>query len=779
MAKRKKKKLKAQKHKAASLGNLSLEVLIERGRLLLKQEKFQEAIACFKHLLKLEQRVEFLQGLEQAYLGRIMALANKSMFKEAIALLDVLVQRFPDARSDPLRLSLLLQAASYKEAAKLYNQCHGQLAPERRQQIEGLFGALLLAGNGVKLLDFETDSAIVRIYPKALAAIDMSCSSQTDKLEDVLRQIPIRSPYRDLRILLTGLHHFSRDKVKGREFLRKIAADSPYHYCAAGFFATTDSSKSLLADLAATPKANRSRLPELHGLPVSHVRVLEELARSDGKPMHLYQIVLRNERCFDKGKKFELYRNILPFGRDQAIDILERSKAFSVAEKYRLCALAAEQDDMSRFAVAFWSDYLQTISRKDPTRHREIAMVIRRQATLMKKDRYVYTPQEILDTMMKSLEYDPNHARTWLDASEYARRYQSMQQHYAIIQDAVQKLPEEVSILLAAMRASSNRGAHKKAAGLAGRVLALDPINTAALDFLVASRLEHGRKLASQKKWTLAEKELLAADTRARSIRFKGRSRICLGMLLLLQNNDSGLQHIDAGRQENPYPLFGHILVALEARLYGLAKARQKEYDNLLKQYVDVAQPIDPTEINRLISWILGFEDRHWPMLKQVCQVLKGYFAKAAALDFSLAEGLSLCRALEQIDLPMALVKCSTALKKRYPDVLEFKVWYLLASAWKKNKPMASAAYDELEDLFEELAEKQQFDFIEHIENILEKRGLGRHFLFDHDDEEEDFFMDFGPFGAPEIMPDRQKPKAPSGPAKPVGKQLSLFDDEL
>ncbi|MBU0960255.1 MAG: hypothetical protein KKH60_01925 [Proteobacteria bacterium] len=302
MGKRKKKKFKGQMHKAASLGNLSLEVLIERGSLLLKQEKFQEAIACFKHLLKLEQKVEFLQGLEQAYLGRIMALANKSMFKEAIALLNVLVRRFPDARFDPLRLSLLLQAASYAEAAKLYNQCHGQLAPERRQQIEALFGALLLAGNGVKLLDFETDSEIVRIYPKALAAIDMSCSSQTDKLEDVLRQIPIRSPYRDLRTLLTGLHHFSRDKVKGREFLRKIAADSPYHYCAVGFFATTASSKSLLADLAATPKADRSRLPELHALPVSHVRVLEELARSDGKPMHLYQIVLRNERCFNKGK---------------------------------------------------------------------------------------------------------------------------------------------------------------------------------------------------------------------------------------------------------------------------------------------------------------------------------------------------------------------------------------------------------------------------------------------------------------------------------------------
>jgi tetratricopeptide (TPR) repeat protein len=766
-------------NKAVSLDNLSLEALIERGSLLLKQEKVLDAIACFNHLLKLEERAEFLQGLEQAYLGRIIALANKSMLKEALALLDIQIQRFPDATVDPLRLKLLLQATHYNDAAKLYNQCHGQLTHEQRQQLDALFGALLLSSNDVKLSDFETDSAIVRIYPKALAAIDMSCTSQPDKLEDVLRQIPIRSPYRDLRTLLTGLHHFSRGNVKGKEILLKIAADSPYHSCATGFIATTVSSKSLLADLAATPKADRSKLPELNDLPVSHIRVLVELAKSHGKPYHLYQIVHRHERCFGKGEKIELYRKILPFCREQAVIILERSKEFALTEKVHLCALAAEQDNFSRLAVTVWSDYLQMISRKDSTGPREIAMVIRRQATLMQKERHDYSPQKVLDTMLKSLEYDSDHAPTWIDASEYARRYLGTKHYYAIIQDAVQKLPGDVAILLAAMRASSNRGAHKKAAGLAEKVLALDPINTAALDFIVASRLEHGRKLASQKKWALAEKELLAADTRARSIRLKGRSRICLGMLLLFQYNDSGLQHIEVGRQENPYPLFGHILVALESRLYGLTKVQQKEFDNDLKQHVHASQAIDPREFNRLISWILGFEVKHWPMLKQTCHILKGYFTKALSLNLSHAEGLSLSKALEQIDLPIALFKCSSSLKKKYPDVLEFKVWHLLASAWKQNKPMTFAEDDEMENLFDDLVDTDQFDFIDHVENILEKRGLECSLHFDNDFmEEEEYSIDFGPFGAPKTMPDQAKPKSPSTPAKPAGKQLNLFDDQ-
>ncbi len=777
MAKRKKKKFKNQVNKTASLHSLSLEELRKRGGLLLKQEKFQDAIACYKHLLKLDQSEEFFQGLEQAYQGRILALAAKSMFKEASALLDVLVQRFQNAKVNPLKLNLLFQAGDYAEAVSLYNLCQNELPTKKQQQLEALFGALLLADNNVKLENFAADSAIARIYPKALSAIDLSCSNQKDKLEEVLRQIPIRSPYRDLRTLLTGLHHLSDDKTKGCEILRKITKDSPYYHCATAFLTSTDSAKSLLADLVATPKGSRSKLPGLHGLSNSQIRVLENLATADGKPVLLYKIVRQNERLFPRANIFELYRNILPFCGEQAIEILARSKTFNRSTKIHLCALAAEQDNMPIFAVTYWGDYLETINTKDPAKHHEIAMVMRHQVKLMKQNRYEHSPLEVLDTMLKSLEYDPSHVHTWLDALEYAKRHQSKQQHYAMIQEAVQKLPEEVSLLLVAMRASSNRNAHKKAAGLAERVLAVDPINTAALDFLVASRLEHGRKLASQKKWALAEKELLAADTRARSIRYKGRSLICLGILLLLQNNDSGAQHIDEGRQENPYPLFGHILVALEARLYGLPKTRQKEYDKTLKQYINTTKTTDSTEFRRLISWILGFEDKHWPMLKQVCQLLKGYFSNAVSRDFSREEGLSICRALEQIELPIALFKCSASLVKQHPHVPEFKVWKMLASVLKTNTPMTFTAYDEMEDLFDDLVEKNQFDFIDHIENILEKTGLDHD--FDFDDDEDDFGIDFGPFGQPKSMPDMQEDTKPSKPKKPAGRQLNLFDDDL
>ena len=149
---------------------------------------------------------------------------------------------------------------------------------------------------------------------------------------------------------------------------------------------------------------------------------------------------------------------------------------------------------------------------------------------------------------------------------------------------------------------------------------------------------------------------------------------------------------------------------------------------------------------------------------------MKGHFSKALSLNLSHGEGLSACRALELIDLPIVLLKYSTMLKKKYPDVLEFQVWSLLAVAWKQNKPMTFAADDEMEELLDDLAEIEQYDFIDHIENILQKRGLDCFHLVDNDfmEDDDEYSIDFGPFGVPKTMPEQQKPKSPSKKIHPL-----------
>ncbi|NOZ54415.1 MAG: hypothetical protein GXP08_14995 [Gammaproteobacteria bacterium] len=65
---------------------LSPEILEQQIPGLLDAAKYREAVNVCKNLLKFEQRQEWLDFLARAYEGRAHGLADKGMFKEAIAI---------------------------------------------------------------------------------------------------------------------------------------------------------------------------------------------------------------------------------------------------------------------------------------------------------------------------------------------------------------------------------------------------------------------------------------------------------------------------------------------------------------------------------------------------------------------------------------------------------------------------------------------------------------------------------------------------------------------
>ena len=774
----KKSKGRDQRHKVAFLGALPVQEVLAKGHLFLTQEKYQDAILCFKQLLKQQESPEILQALEQAYLGRIRSLAAKSMTKEAMVLLETVVGRWPNADVGHLKLSLLLQAGRFVEAVEVYKQCVGQLTRDRQQRVEALFGALLLFGTGgLTPQNFPEDSPIFCHYPAARLAMHAIFAEHEERALAALKELSFRSPYRDLRTLLSGFLQFAKDKEKGCQFLHKIEKDSPYFPIAGRYLAAADTPRVFLQKLAATPKNERPRLRAAYNLHLDQFQALEALSVSDGEPLGLYHIIRRHENCFDKKRRIQLLKNILPFCHGQAFSLLARNFDFDLSEKTRICALAAEKDGATGFAVEFWEDFLGKPSKWEPARHKEIAMVMRRQAKLKTKDDYEYSPTDVLGTWLKSLEYDSGHAATWLDAAEYAKGHVSLARASVIISDAVAKLPKNVPILVAAMQASGERSAHKKAAGLAKRVLEIDPINTSALDFLVESRLEHGRKLALQKKWLLAEKELQSADTRVKAVRYRGRNRICLGMLLLLQNKEEGLLHIAAGKEENSSLFLSHVLTSLEARLYKLPKPRQMEFDRQLQQLEESGTAIGRDEFLRLVNWLMSFAGEQRSLLQEVCRCLTKSFAEAVGLSWSRDEGLLICKTLERADQIAALGKFSAVLQKKYPDDLEFRVWSLVAGTRKGKKRVPMRVADEIDDLLDRLEDKGHIAFVDYIEDLMNKGRRPAFPSFFEEEELEDIF-DFGPFKIPKSSRSGEKsqPKPKAGPTG--GKQLNLFDEE-
>ncbi len=771
MARRKKKR--ARKKHDLSLNNLSLKEIKEKGEQYLFQEKFQNAIKCFKEIIKNGADADTIQSLAKAYQGRIQSLAGKSLVKEALALFETMEQHCGTGHGGSLKPLLLLKAGNYVEAANLFSECRSQLLKKEQQRFDVLFGALLLVDSGLQPEDFPEHSPVVLNYPHARTALEKMCENTAEEALQALQAISFRSPYRDFRTLLTGCLHWQQDKEKAAGLLKKIPTSSPYFQFSTKVLAAQETPAAILAGIAQSSKNEEQEIRRKHGLSAQQFRCLKELGTKGLKPRELYNIVKKNSACFLKKEKALIIQNILPFLRDHALDILPRHTEISLSDRLRLAALAAEEDGVATYAVDFWDDYLQEIDTTDPGEKTKNAHVLRYQANLMEIASSAYLPEEILEKLLKSLEHDSTHTDTWLKAAKFAGKYTTFNRQYKILNDAVTQLPEDVPLLLATMRAAGQRGAHKKAGLLARQVLRLDPINISALDFLVESHLEHARKLTSQKKWALAEKELSKEDSRVKSVRLRGRRLICLGMIFLLQKKEEGLDLIVAGSKKNSTKFLGHLLTSLESRLFHLPVRYRKRFDKELRQAI--SGQFERQEFLRLISWMLSFTGEQWLKLKECSHLLKSFFSKAAGISWQQEEGVLICKALDRAELYISLAKVSDQLLKHFPKDASIKAYHLLGKYQNKPQQITGQHHYELYDLLDILEEKRSFELADRLESLLH-HGHGNpdgnkesnDFFFFDDDEDDTLFT------LPKSIDKKKKEKTKK--TQPPNKQLDLFD---
>ncbi len=644
----KKKKKRVRKKSGSSLANLSSDELKKNGEQYLHSQKFQDAIKCFKELLKHDESGHAASLLTEAYKGRVKVLTAKSMVKEALVLLDVMARYCGQEEIAPLRMILQLKSCNYLDAAKIFRTYHTQLDRKKSQELETLFGALLLTDSGLGAEDFPAKSPLVKHLPMALAALQHCGEDKPEETKQALQEIPFRSPYRDLRTLITGLIHWQNDQDKAADFFRKIQASSPYFQYATRFLAGFEKPASILKKIAATPLKEQQKICGLYGLTGQQFRGLTDFTKAGDQPVKLHNLVKKHAKCFSIEEQNKLFRQILPFTDDDVGEILLFHNEINFIEKSRLAALAMENGSYFIEAAEHWDDYLEELDRNSPNYNKKMALGLRHQAELIRKNDYPNPPPPIfVEKMLESLKFDPNHVATWLMAAEVAGRFISVSKKYQIINDAVAQLPQNVDILLAGIKAAGQRNAHKKAGLLAKRVLKIDPINTSALDFLTESNLEHARKLAFQEKWLLAEKELDQTDTRVKAIRLRGRRLIGLGMIFLLQDKKEGYQLITSGKEENGTVILGHLLTSTESRLYEMPKSFQDRFDKELHQAAN--SEFNQMEFLRIISWLLSFSKKQFLMLKDSCQLLKKYFSKATKFPWSREEGLSICKNVQKI----------------------------------------------------------------------------------------------------------------------------------
>ncbi|MCB2182408.1 MAG: hypothetical protein KQH63_10310 [Desulfobulbaceae bacterium] len=774
---KKKKKQNRKKRIENSVAKLTVQQLEEKGMGLLDSGSFQQAAKYFKELLKKEDSEEFRQLLAQANRGRVGRLLKKNMVKEALVLLSAMERDFGSSGLESLHVQLLLKTGRLAEAASLYGVKRGKIDAKNSGLLDVLFGAYLLSGGEGQKEDLLPDSAVARHLPSADKAVVAYCSADNEAAERAVKEISFRSPYREVRLLIKGLMLFEENPEKARTFLDKIDSDSPFRRLADFYGLRFGEPAAILTALSGASPAQRKVFETVLGLDRKRLTVLAGLAGSENKPQRLYRVVTSSGNCLADDLKKSLTQRILPHCGIDVMSILERSRQFPEMEMIRLIALAAQLDGEPTIAVEMWDDFLERTEKLTPENTLIRALILRHQAMLMQRGRYFFYPDEILQKLEKSLEYDPVDKKTWLQAFEIAANSDE-RKHYHLVNRAIEFFPDDADMLLKIIEAAAQRGAFKKASRFADRLLAIDPINTRAKELLVEARLAHGRKLAGQGKAQLARREFEAAGANTRSVRYQGRHFICLGMLSLLEKRDEeGLALIEQGGRQGASPLSFKLLTAVEARLMKMNAGRLKQFDKEVRRAA--AHQAEKQEILRIAGWVKSFSGRHWHALAESCKALVKFFRQAADMEWSREEGLLICRSLLRAALFPPLEKLAVALLAKWPEHPELEFYRIRARSEKRDRKISAADVDRLEDALEAAVKKGDYDLADRIDYLLKqlrfRTGPARDFDFDDDvfPEDDDPFDDL--FKLPASPPGKKEKQKPAEPAV-TARQLNLFD---
>jgi cellulose synthase operon protein C len=740
-----KKKRKAKKKRPSQpiLKNLTIKDLEIQGSLFLGSNKYKEAIPFFKELVSREDIEKWRNLLAKSYSKRAQELAEKGFIIEALVMLDNMKIRCRVDCDIFFKLQLLFKKQKYKEAIEIFSSLKKSLSREQQKRIESLLGAYCLAKESKVIKEIKANnpnSNLILHLPVVRDALAAYCSGNFTEARKRLKPIPFNSPYREFRTLLNGLLEVDSSKGEQNQFLARIPSDSPYASIARMYGINISSIENLFHDLQ-NCKTNASKKTLLMPLNLKQniITILLSLSEQPCSAMTMFKAV--NNHCkYLPGEKrlFILKRLITQTGKD-APQVLANMAEVTPEEAYIILALAAENFGSMIQAVYIWDDVLSCINLNKPENHLKAALIYQKQAEMMQYLSMEFDLETILATLNKSLKLDPLDKITWIKAIEISGKIQESIQ-YKLINNALKKLPEEIDILIIGVKAAIKRGAYKKASTLSSRVLKIDPINSEIKKQMVEARLAHGRKLVGQGKIHLAIKEFEQALGPQHSERLYGRNFICLGMLNLLEKDNSKAEElIKKGQDLVKQILIAKLLTSMEARLLNIPLKFRKKYDKELRKACGAEN--DKDLLLLWVNWDTNLQGKELKALEDCFPIIKKIFTKAYKLNWSKDEALLLIRSLFMYDFFQPILKIANKILKKWPGHPELVFFSIWASSKNGEKKLCNEEIRRLEKAADQADSSGNFLLREDIEDLLYLDGIYNE--DEYDDAVEEVFEEF------------------------------------
>jgi cellulose synthase operon protein C len=454
------------------------------------------------------------------------------------------------------------------------------------------FAARILGGDRTLLDRIAPDDPLRRHAEAARESLEAYCAGDDERAREALGRLPFRSAYRDWSTILKALLTLNENPEDARRQLGRLPADSPFEAI------------KTAAELALLPESVfLERWPTLG----QHQRAFASALRGWSTERIAFWDGL--QRLGTPPKPDLLVRFLQAHHKRLGEDWVRRAQLRILAnhwpegERWLRAAGAASLDELESIQIDAWNVEIVTPDPWDiqaswdsfaiqlqanpdeyakyPDHQTTIALALRRADQLYDALSIRRTPageiseiqEAVCEGLELSLESDPD-LDTYVRLINFYRHAGRPKDARRLLEDATKRWPEDRRVIQATMEAALDTGAFKKAAGLARRLLAIDPINTEVRERLVSAHLAHARKQVLKSRSDLARKELDNAREWARSEAAREQLDLMAGFLDFIEDQSAGTPTLKRLLERFGTGLSGRLALILAGGELGLEPQR-------------------------------------------------------------------------------------------------------------------------------------------------------------------------------------------------------------
>jgi len=621
--------------------------LEQQAQAQLSAGKYKEAIGLYKKLLQASDNGEWHEKLAYCYVQRASALAAKGMIKEALVLWENHRQhaQAPYAAYDQYIIWLIL-SKNKAGISENIRQLSVQQLDKEYPALASVLGLLALTEYPEFTLDLPQDSAFIAHLQLVKMALQAYQDNNQAKLDESLKQLPYRSAFRDLRMVLNASMTLPDSIEQGQALLAKISANSAYSGFARLLLVSTFDGAELAKSLVDLNYAQRNIISNIKGFNKTQIEFLEHLTR-------------QHEHLSDK-VKFNMaiqYQSLggTELAKDYCQQLLasysaghkDFKKSFGAVDEFeenRIKALLCEREDNSYDAEYYWRLCVkELIGQRTEENGLKIALILRH---LSKREE----PAEKIELLVESLQYDAEDRDIYLQILSYYQQVEMAKDYKLWLTKTLEKFPQDIDVLMQAVREATRNKTYKKASQYATKILKIDPLNTFAKQTLFSSHLAHARRLMREKSYHLVEKEIALAEALNIGKAYVKQTQL-MRALFCFANEDKvqGLQFIvDALAKLHVDPVNMHFHASMEALSVGLPVATILRALPPAKDYL-----LSESELHQFMQLLKRFiaESDNDEQIHKALEKVKAPLKKAlTGKGFAESILLSLCKILEKLE---------------------------------------------------------------------------------------------------------------------------------